>query len=89
MTPAKETSQFADWAAPNQYLVGEQLTVADCAWPTTLVHLQRLLPALGHQFVLPSNLTRWHAHLASLAVFEPLVAECEAAMEEWLQRKLG
>ena len=85
----KRLGQLADYATPAPYLAGDRLSTADCAWPTTLLQAQLLLPVFGHELVLPSKLDRWKDSLCAHPAVVPELAPCDAAMRKWINQKLS
>lgn len=77
---------FAACASPQPWIAGTALSLADCAWATTLVQAELLLEALGVTFMLPAVLTPWRAALERHAAVAPGIAPCRAAMQAWLAK---
>ena len=83
----RRLGEFARYARPAPYLGAAQLSLADCAWPTTFLQAQMLLPALGEAFELPGALRRWRAVLDAHPAVAPGLDPCAAAMAAWMHSK--
>ncbi len=81
--------QFSQYAKPAPYAAGAALSVADCAWPTTLLQARILFPVFGSQFDLPESLRAWHQRLCEHAAIQPELAPCQEAMRYWLRQTLA
>jgi glutathione S-transferase len=75
---------LAEYADPAPFLAGSALSLADCAWPTTLLQAQMLFPALGGAFELPASLRDWRAALEAHPAIEPGIAPCRESMRRWM-----
>lgn len=82
----RRLGELARYAAPSPYLAGEELTLADCAWPTTLVQAELMFGALGHELRLPAELARWRDAVDEHPACAPGIAPCRDAMQGWLKQ---
>lgn len=73
---------------PEDYLAGPQFSLADCAYPGTIMHAQCIFKALDIPFTVPQTLTPWLDRLARRPSVERAVKPCAAAMQKWLDMKL-
>ena len=83
-------TRLADLAAmttPDPWLAGQELTLADLAYPPTLLMGRLLLEHLGEPFDLPPSLAAWHERALSHPAFVPVLQAQEAASREWLANK--
>ena len=80
---------FAAQASPSPFLGGSMLTIADCAWPTTLLQAKRLFAAFGLALELPAHLVRWRDALAAHPAIAPGLGPCDDAMQAWLAKTGG
>ena len=78
--------EFAVHANPDPFIAGADLSLADCAWATTLIQAELLLPALGQSFELPAGLLAWRTTLQQQPAVEPGLQPCRASMLGWLER---
>ncbi|MCP5152689.1 MAG: glutathione S-transferase family protein [Ectothiorhodospiraceae bacterium] len=77
---------LAELARPAPYLAGPVLTLADCAWPTTLIQAELMLAALGHTLVVPEPLRPWRTTLERHPAVAPGLEPCRVAMAAWLAK---
>lgn len=75
---------LAEFTQPMPYLAGSTLTIADCAWPTTMLQAELMLTALGHTLEIPKPLCTWLETVARHPAIEPGVEPCRKAMLAWL-----
>lgn len=85
----RRLQEFADYATPAPYIAGDALTIADCAWPTTLIQMELLLPVFGQALVLPEKLQPWREAIDAHPAVQPGLAPCREAMAAWLQGRLA
>jgi len=78
--------EFAAYAAPEPFLCGSHLSIADCAWPTTLMQTRLALESLRIPFSLPQALAPWLSALNEHAAIAPGLDACEREMRAWLRR---
>lgn len=69
---------------PAPYAVGAAISVADCAWPTTLVQTEMVLARCQRPSPLSPKLDRWRSQLQQHPAFAPSIESCREAMREWL-----
>ena len=69
---------------PAPYAVGSTISVADCAWPTTLCQIELVTKHLNLKFHYSKNIEQWRERLRAHRAFAPSVTKCEAAMKDWL-----
>lgn len=79
-------NDFAGIADASSYLAGETLTIADCAWPTTLTQAELLFAAFDMSLSVPQKLLPWRARLNDDPMIAPEVHACEGAMRNWLRQ---
>ncbi len=83
-------TRLADLAAmttPDPWLAGPELTLADLAYPPTLLMGRLMLEHLGEPFELPPSLSLWHERARAHPAFVPVLEAQEAASREWLANK--
>jgi glutathione S-transferase len=80
----RRLSEFAQYATLAPFAAGSTFTLADCAWATTLIHAQNLLPHLGHPFRLPGPLNAWRTQLGAHDAVAPELARCTDGIQSWL-----
>jgi glutathione S-transferase len=69
---------------PQPYLFGDQLTLADCAYPTTLRMAQDLLEALGQSLDLPVKIDNWIQELEKHPIIGDEVLKNRASVAIWI-----
>lgn len=79
--------ELALMARPQPYLGGAHLTLADCAYPASLMLAERMLAALGEPLALPPRLADWRALLGGHPAVAPVLARAAAATDDWLESK--
>ena len=82
----RRLNEFAHYASPDPYLMGASLSIADCAWPTTLTQARLMFGALGETFAMPANLQPWLNALFAHPAIAPGIAQCELEMLAWFDR---
>ncbi len=81
----RRLAEFAAAAQPAPYIAGAELSLADCAWPTTFVHAEMLFPIVGRRLELPPGLAQWRDALDEHDAVKPVVTSCRTAMVNWMQ----
>lgn len=76
--------RFERVVEPAPYAAGVAISVADCAWATTLVQIEMVLASCQRPSPLSSKLTRWAELLQQHPAFESSISGCRDAMNEWL-----
>ena len=79
--------QLAEIAAPRPFLASEQLSLADCGYPPTLLLAERMLGALGSALQLPAKLRAWQEHVSAHPAVARVLDAYEPAVVAWLRRK--
>lgn len=74
---------------PGPYLVGDTLSLADCAYPATLLLVDMILPALDGRPSYGPKLTAWRQTLARDAAVTTVAGPYEAVARGWLDSALG
>ena len=83
-------ARLADLAAmtsPDPWLAGPELTLADLAYPPTLLMARLMLGHLDEPFELPPALAAWHERAQTHPAFVPVLEAQETASCEWLANK--
>ena len=80
----RRLSEMAALASPGPFLAGEELSLADCAWATTLIQAELLFTTLGHVLEIPAGLVSWRATLLTHPI-RPGLDPCETSMRVWLK----
>ena len=73
---------------PTPYLGGDRLSLADCAYPTTLFMLEDLVNALDKKITLPSKISIWQKALYENLIVRRVVDDNRDAISAWVQNKL-
>lgn len=81
----RRLGEFAAAATPGPFIAGADLSLADCAWPTTFVHAEMLFPIVGRKLELPTSLVEWRDTLDDHSAVKPVVENCRKAMVGWMQ----
>jgi len=81
----RRLEEFASQATPDPYIAGKQLSLADCAWPTTFVHAEMLFRVFDRELELPQKLLSWRDTLDKDPAVEPVLAACRSSMVDWMQ----
>ena len=79
--------RFAEAGAFAPFCAGAEVSLADCAWPTTLIQAELLLPFLGFEFELPEQLAEWRSQLNACAAIEPSLEPYQSSMSAWLKQR--
>ncbi len=82
-------AQLDALALPRPYLGGETLTLADCAYPATLMLAEMILAALGHGMAVSQKLSSWRTDVEAHPAVAPVLATCRNACQTWLDTKLA
>ena len=80
-------SRLANLVDPAPYLWAEQLSLTDCAYPTTLFMVQDVSAALGKPIELPSRLQGWQSALYEDQTIKQMVDDNRAAVAAWIDSK--
>ena len=80
-------AEFGRLATPRPYLVGERLTLADCAYPSTLMYLDLILGAMGRKADYPEVVAGWRRTLAADPVVRAVMEPHQKAGRQWLVAK--
>ncbi|MCH9673784.1 MAG: glutathione S-transferase family protein [Gammaproteobacteria bacterium] len=78
--------ELSHYATPGPFIAGDRLSLADCAWATTLIQAELLFPNLGLNFAIPQPLHAWRAAIDSHPAIAPGVGPCADSMRAWLDR---
>ena len=73
---------------PTPYLGGDQLSLADCAYSTTLFMLEDVVDALDEKIVVPNKISRWQKALYENLIIRRVVDDNRDAISAWIQTKL-
>jgi glutathione S-transferase len=73
---------------PTPYLGGDQLSLADCAYPTTLFMLEDVVDALDEKIVVPNKISNWQKALYENLIVRRVVDDNRDAISAWIQTKL-
>ena len=77
---------FAAHLGDTRYIVGNELTLADCAWATTFIQAELLFDALEIDLKIPVELSHWRARLAEHPSIQPGIGPCHDGMLAWLAK---
>ena len=80
-------ADVAAMTAPNPWLAGPEITLADLAYPPTLLMARLMLEHLGEPLDLPPTLAAWHERAVAHPAFVPVLEAQEAASRAWLANK--
>lgn len=83
-------NRLADLAAmttPEPWLAGPEITLADLAYPPTLLMARLMLKHLEEPLDLPPALAAWHERAVAHPAFVPVLEAQEAASRAWLANK--
>ncbi|SVB63201.1 uncharacterized protein METZ01_LOCUS216055 [marine metagenome] len=69
---------------PSPYLWGDRLSLADCAYPTTLFMIQDVSAALQRTIELPDKVMAWRKALYNNVTISQIVDENRDAVSSWL-----
>jgi len=81
-------NRFDNLIDPSPFAAGAALSVADCAWSTTLLQIELLLNALKIDFQYTKNIQNWRLQMDNHAAFAPSIGVCREAMTGWIARKI-
>lgn len=70
------------------FAVGDRPGLADCAFPSTLMWLDLVLPVLGTSPQYGPRTARVRAAMASIAAVEPLIATYPPLVQAWIEKRL-
>ena len=73
---------------PSPYLGGDQISLADCVYPTTLFMLEDVVNALDKKITLPSKISNWQKALYENLIVRRVVDDNRDAISAWVQKKL-
>lgn len=74
---------------PVPFLAGDPLALADCAFPSTLMYLDRDWWALGDSATYPENIVTWREVVLTQLTVAKVIAESRASAEARLLKKLA
>ncbi|MFM9887910.1 MAG: glutathione S-transferase family protein [Burkholderiales bacterium] len=74
---------------PSPYLAGSSLSLADCAYPPSLILIEIILPRLGYDVPLGPKLDRWWQAVRRERVFERALGPYRAVANAWAASKLA
>lgn len=77
--------RFDNTITPAPYACGADISIADCAWPTTLLQIELVLDALGRDHHFSAKMNKWRRSLAAHPAFSPSIDSCRSAMTQWLR----
>ena len=80
--------RFSALADPAPFLVGKDITLADCAYPSTLMYLDLVTPALGRTISYPVNIAAWRDTVLAHPAVSTVMTTNRATGEAWLPKKL-
>ncbi len=72
---------------PSPYLWGDRLSLADCAYPTTLFMIQDVSAALQRTIELPDKVMAWRKALYNNVTISQIVDENRDAVSSWVISK--
>ena len=72
---------------PSPYLGGDQISLADCVYPTTLFMLEDVVNALDKKITLPSKISNWQKALYENLIVRRVVDDNRDAISAWVQKK--
>ena len=82
LVPIRELlDRFSALADPVPFLVGKDITLADCAYPSTLMYLDLVTPALGRTTSYPGNIAAWRDTVLAHPAVSTVMATNRAAGE--------
>jgi len=79
--------RFDNLIEPSPWAVGDAISIADCAWSTTLLQIKLVLEALGQDFSYSANIENWRLQLRNHSAFSPSLEACHRAMTDWIADK--
>ncbi|MGF1477007.1 MAG: glutathione S-transferase family protein [Geminicoccaceae bacterium] len=74
---------------PKPFIAGTSLSLADCAYPATLLLAERMFAALRVNAPLPRRLADWWAHIGTIETVESELRLYGEAVDAWITRKLN
>ena len=80
-------AELARATAPEPFLAGDRLTLADVSYPATLLLGERMAAELGRELALPPPLAAWWRHLRAQPPVAAMLADYARAVEAWLDAK--
>jgi len=80
--------RFDNLIAPSPWAAGAAISIADCAWSTTLLQIKLVLDALGQDFTYSANIENWRQQLHNHSAFSPSLDACQKAMVDWIAGKI-
>tara|TARA_B100000686_G_scaffold354578_1_gene465558 strand:- start:316 stop:624 length:309 start_codon:yes stop_codon:yes gene_type:complete len=83
------SDRFGLMAKPVPFLAGGPLSLADSAFPSTLMYLDLDSWALGHSGTYPENIVTWRKVRLTQLVIAKVIVETRASAEVWLLKKLA
>lgn len=81
-------SDLAGMATPQPWLAGPSLTLADAAYPPTLLMGRLMLEHLGERLDVPPALAAWQERSAAHPAVAPVLEAQEQATRAWLASKV-
>jgi len=73
-------------ATPRPFLLGEEVTLADIAYPGTLLLAEKMAAALGEPLHLPGELSGWWQRLRRHPEMAPVLDRQAEATDAWLEQ---
>ena len=84
---AEAMALVGEVAKPGPFLCGEVLTLADCAFPATLILARHLGAALGVAITEPGWFRAWDAALRAQARLNALLRDYETEIAAWIRSR--
>ncbi len=81
--------RFGAMARPAPFLADGHFSLADCAFPSTLMYLDMVSRAMGYGVRYPENVAAWRGTVLAQPAVAKVMADNQAAAEAWLPRKLA
>ena len=81
--------RFSAMAAPEPYLAGARISLADCAYPSTLMYLDLVTQAMGRSVTYPANIAAWREVVLAHPAVAQAMAVNRAAGKAWIPKKLA
>ena len=81
--------RFSAMAEPAPYLSGARISLADCAYPSTLMYLDLVTQAMGRSVTYPANIAAWRETVLADPAVAQVMARNRAAGEAWIPTKLA
>ncbi len=76
-------------APPSPFLGGEQISLTDCGFPSTLQMANKLLQIFGRTLTLPPTLTEWLNTLNKVPEIAHSQSICRSAVDSWIATKIS